>query len=92
MSAAAIVTLIGVGLLVVALAGYLVWAALLLRHVSATLGTIVDGLQTIADRTEPLDDVVGQIVENLEVTADALEDVLARHEDVPSQRETSEPA
>lgn len=92
MSAAAIVTLIGVGLLVVALAGYLVWAALLLRHVSATLGSIVDGLQAIADRTEPLDDAVGQIVQDLEDTAGALEGVLARHQDVRSQREPSETA
>ena len=90
MSAAAIVTLIAVGLVVVALAGYLIWAALLLRHVSSTLGTIVGGLQTIADRTEPLDDTIGQIVERLEVTAGELEDVLAHHEDVASQREPSE--
>ena len=43
-----------------------------------------------ADRTEPLDDTIGQIVERLEVTAGELEDVLAHHEDVASQREPSE--
>ena len=92
MSAAAIVTLVGVGLVVVALAGYLVWAAVLLRHVSSTLGAITEGLQTIADRSEPLDDAIGGIVEELEDAAGALEDVLAGHQDVRSQREPSETA
>lgn len=80
MPAAAVVTLVAVALVVVALATYLVWAALLLRHVSSTLGTIVAGLRAIAHRTEPLGGTLGGILQDLEHATADLEQVLHRVE------------
>lgn len=54
MPLAGIVTLIAVGLVVAALAIYLIWVALLLRRVSFNLGTIIAGLHSIAFQAEPL--------------------------------------
>lgn len=54
MPVAGIVTLIAVGLVVAALAIYLIWVAALLREVSFNLGTIIAGVQAIGLQTEPL--------------------------------------
>ena len=76
MPAAAIVTLIAVALTVLALAFYLVYVALMLRHVSFTLGTIIAGLRAIAHQTEPLEPVVAEINQDLAEVQGALDQLL----------------
>ena len=61
MPAAAIVTLIGTAILVVALATYLIIIIGILKHVNFTLGTIIAGLRAIANQTEPLGPVMNEI-------------------------------
>lgn len=73
MPTAAVVTLIGVALTVVVLALYLIRIAFILKHVNFTLGTIIAGLRAIANQTEPLAPVVGEIVRDLTDVQGALE-------------------
>lgn len=77
MSAAAIVTLVFTGLLVGALAFYLVWVVLLLRRIVDTLGKVVFGVRAIAHRTEPIGTILGEINGDLEAVAGAVEGLLA---------------
>jgi len=72
MRAEVIVTLIGVGLLVAALAIYLSIIAYHLTKVSFTLGTVLIGVRAIANQTEPLDGVVGRIATDVAAMDDAL--------------------
>ncbi len=76
MSTAAIVSLVLVAVLVVALAAYLIWVVLILRHVVDTLGKVTFGVRAIAHRTEPVGPVVADINTNLTAVADALEDLV----------------
>jgi uncharacterized protein (DUF3084 family) len=72
----AVVTLIGVGLLVAALAATLLIAVFLLRKTLFTLGTINVGLRAIAHRVEPLQEVLGDINAELVEARDVLLEVL----------------
>jgi hypothetical protein len=72
----ALVTLIGVALTVAALAFYLIRVALLLQHVNSTLGQIIGGVGAIAQATEPIGPVVGEIAHDLDATKGALEGLL----------------
>jgi len=56
-----IVTLIGVAVIVGALAAYLILIAYSLYKVSFTLGTVLIGVRAIAARCEPLREVIGSI-------------------------------
>lgn len=76
MRAEVIVTLIGVGLLVAALAGYLSIIAYHLTKVSFALGTVLIGVRAIANQTEPLDGVVGSIATDVAAMDDALKDLV----------------
>lgn len=78
MSAAAVVTLIGVGLLVGALAVYLTMIALMLKHVSFTLGTVLVGVRAIAHQAEPVNAVVNGIVEDITSIEQALQGLLGK--------------
>lgn len=71
-----ILTLVGVGLLIVALAAYLLVALYLLRKTLFTLGTINVGLRAIAERVEPLEPVLAEINSDLSGVRDALTAVL----------------
>ena len=73
MSAAAIAALVVTGLLVVALAFYLLWVVLILRRLTDTLGKVVFGVASIAHRVEPVEQIVGEINGDLIGVADALE-------------------
>lgn len=77
MPIAGIVTLIGVALTVAALALYLISVALMLRHVSFTLGTIIAGLWSIAHQTEPLRGVMDQVVNEVAQARSTLDELLA---------------
>ena len=73
MSAAAIAALVVTGVLVAALAFYLLWVVLILRRLTDTLGKVVFGVAAIAHRVEPVEGVVGEINGDLIAVADALE-------------------
>ncbi len=78
MPVAAIVTLVLVGVLVLALAFYLFRVVLILRAVNDTLGKVTFGVRAIAYRVEPVGAVVGDLNANLVAVAGALEGLLAK--------------
>ena len=73
MPAAAVVTLVFVGLLVAALAFYLTWVVLLLVRINSTLSKVTFGVRAIAARTEPITPLVTDMNSNLTAVAEALE-------------------
>lgn len=76
MSAPAIVTLVGVGVLIAALAFYLIRVAVLLRRVIDTLGKVTFGVRAIAHRTEPVNEIVAGIGEDVATMEQALTTLL----------------
>jgi hypothetical protein len=72
-SAAAIAALVVTGVLIAALAFYLLWVVVILRRLTDTLGKVVFGVASIAHRVEPVEQVVGEINGDLIGVADALE-------------------
>lgn len=89
MPVAAIVTLVLVGLLVAALAFYLIWVVLLLRRVHDTLGKVTFGVRAIAHRTEPIGPTVAAINEDLDAVAGALEQLGAKLSGPPAEAKAS---
>jgi hypothetical protein len=77
MSAVAIVTLVLVGVLIAALALYLIRVALMLRTVIDTLGKVTFGVRAIALRTEPIEELLTGIHEDVAAMDQALTDLLA---------------
>lgn len=77
MSAAAIAALVVTGVLVAALAFFLIWVVLILRRLTDTLGKVVFGVASIAHRVEPVEGLVGEINGDLIGVADALEALAA---------------
>ncbi len=78
MPAVAIVSLVIVALIVAALAFYLTWVVVILRHIHDTLGKVTFGVRAIAHRTAPLGQLIDEVNGNLIPVADALEDLVAR--------------
>lgn len=72
MHAAAIVTLVLVGILIAALAVYLIVIIVALRKTSQTLGTVVLGVRAIAHRTEPLAAMIEQVADDVIAIDEAL--------------------
>lgn len=85
MRAEAIVTLIGVFLLVVALVLYLSIIAASLSKTQFALGTVVIGVRAIANQTQPLEGVVGSIARDVSAIDEALKD-LVRDATAPQQQ------
>lgn len=77
MSTAAIAALVVTGVLVAALAFYLLWVVVLLHRLTDTLGKVVFGVGSIAFRVEPVGPVVAQINGDLTAVAEALEQLCA---------------
>ena len=75
MPAAAIGTLVFTGLLVAALAIYLITIFFILRRILNTLGLVCFGVRAIAHRAEPLTPMLSDVNRNLTPVADALENV-----------------
>ena len=73
MSAAAVAAIVVTGVLVAALAFYLLWVVLILRRLTYTLGKVVFGVASIAHRVQPVEGLVGEINGDLIAVADALE-------------------
>jgi uncharacterized membrane protein YfbV (UPF0208 family) len=80
MPVVAIVTLVLTGLLVAALAAYLIWVVLLLRRIVDTLGKVTFGVRAIAHRTEPVGLLIGEVNTDLTAVAEALEALSAKVE------------
>ena len=77
MPAAAVVALVVTGVLVAALAFYLIWVVVILRDLTDTLGKVVFGVGAIAHRVQPVETLVGEINADLVGVADALEALAA---------------
>ncbi len=77
MSSAAVAALVVTGVLIAALAFYLIWVVLILRRLTDTLGKVVFGVASIAHRVQPVGPVVTELNADLGAVADALE-ALAR--------------
>lgn len=73
MSGSAIAAIVVTGVLIAALAFYLIWVVLILRRLTDTLGKVVFGVASIAHRVQPVGGLVGDINGNLGAVADALE-------------------
>lgn len=82
-----IVTLIAVFVVVAALAGYLIAIAATLKNVSFTLGTIIIGVQSIANQTQPLKGVVDDMVRDVVAIDTAFKGLLARGQVTAGERE-----
>ncbi len=67
-----IVTLVGVAVIVGALAAYLIIIAYSLNKVSFTLGTVLIGVRAIAARCEPLREVIGSISNDVAAVEQAM--------------------
>ncbi len=89
MSAAAITALVVVGVLVAALAFYLLWVVVILRRLTDTLGKVTFGVRAIAHRVAPVGPVVAEINADLTAVADALEQLGA---DLGAPQHAPEPA
>lgn len=75
MSVAAIAAIVVTAVLVAALAFYLIWVILLLRHLTDTLGKVSFGVAAIAHRVAPIGPVVTEINGDLTAVAGALEEL-----------------
>ena len=73
MGAATVVTLLGVGIIVAAIALYLINIVLILNHVSFTVGTVIIGVRAIAAACEPLAPVIRDIANNVSAIDENLE-------------------
>lgn len=78
MSAAVIVTLVLVGVLIAALALYLIRVAWMLRTVIDTLGKVTFGVRAIAHRTEPIEELVSGIHHDVTAMEQALAALLEK--------------
>lgn len=84
MDPAAVVTIAGVGVIVAALAAYLITISYILVKVSYTLGTVLIGVRAIADRCAPLQPIIGAISENISRISSEVADMLPPDADVPA--------
>lgn len=81
-----ILTLIGVGAIVVVLALYLIAIAVILRHVSFTVGTVLIGVRAIAMQVQPIGPVVHEIVRDVQAIDEDLDALLTAGEEQPARR------
>jgi hypothetical protein len=78
MSAAGVVLLIGVVLIVFALVYYLVSTILALRQITDGLDEVIHSVGEIVEKTAPVEPVVKDINENLDAAVSALESLLVK--------------
>ena len=77
MPAVAVVTLIGVAVLVAVLAGYLIWIALILWHVVRQLNVILAAVAATSEESAPIGAVTTAINADLGAARRALEEAAA---------------
>ena len=80
-----ILTLVAVGLIVVALAASLLTILVQLRRILFTLGTVNVGLRSIARRVEPLEPTLAEVNTDLTAVRDGLLGVLQGSADQPKE-------
>jgi hypothetical protein len=80
-----ILTLVAVGLLVVALAASLLTILVQLRRILRTLRAVGAGLGVIAERVQPLEPILAEVNADLTVVRDGLLGVLRGVQDRPEQ-------
>jgi hypothetical protein len=85
MGPATVVTLIGVAIIVAAIALYLINICLILNHVSFTVGTVIIGVKAIAQACEPLAPVIRDIANNIASIDDDLEALVTGGEGRPKK-------
>jgi hypothetical protein len=78
MHAAGVVTIVLVAAIVLALVYYLVSTILALRQVTAGLDDVIKSVGEIVEKSAPVEAVVGDINENLDVAVSALEGLLVK--------------
>jgi hypothetical protein len=76
-STAAVAALVVTGVLVAALASYLIWVVIILRRLTDTFGKVLFGVRAIAHRVEPVAPVVAEMNADLTAVADALDALVA---------------
>ena len=89
MGPATVVTLIGVAIIVAAIALYLINICLILNHVSFTVGTVIIGVKAIAQACEPLAPVIRDIANNVASIDDDLEALVTGGEGRPRKESRS---
>ncbi|HEV3400500.1 MAG TPA: hypothetical protein VG078_01665 [Acidimicrobiales bacterium] len=82
-------TLVGVFVIVAALAIYLITIAAILKHVSFTVGTVLIGVRAIANQTAPLAPVVRDILGDVRAIEDDLESLLSGTPAAPARRRST---
>ena len=78
MHAAGVVTIVLVVLIVLALVYYLVSTIMALRQITAGLDDVIESVGEIVEKSAPVEAVVGDINENLDVAVGALEGLLVK--------------
>jgi hypothetical protein len=78
MHAAGVVTIVLVAAIVLALVYYLVSTILALRQITAGLDDVIKSVGEIVEKSAPVEAVVGDINENLDVAVSALEGLLVK--------------
>ena len=78
MPAAGVVTIVAVVLIVLALVYYLVSTIVALRKIADGLDRVIAGVGEIVSKSAPVNDVVGDINENLDAAVSALEGLLVK--------------
>jgi hypothetical protein len=79
MPVVALVTVVVAGLLLAALAIYLIRIAVILRQVIDTLGKVTFGVRAIAHQVDPVNPLVTEMRQDLEAVDQALKDLLSKH-------------
>jgi len=75
---------VGVALIVAVLALYLINIAVILRHVSFTVGTVLIGVRAIAQQTQPIGPVVRGLVSDVQDMQNDLAALLPDAQPAPS--------
>lgn len=76
-----ILTFVGVGAIVLVLAGYLITIAATLNNVSFTVGTVLIGARAIAAQCQPIGAVVRDIAREVQAIDEDLDALLAAGEE-----------
>jgi len=77
MGAATVLLLLGVAIIVAAIALYLIIIASTLNHVSYTLGTVIIGVKAIVHQVQPVPKYVGIILNDVTAIDQAAKQLLA---------------
>lgn len=78
MSAVVIATLVVIGLLVAALASFLIWVVGILWSVDRSLGEVASSVRRVAEGTAPINPGLAEVNGNLQAVADSLEGLAAK--------------